>query len=134
MADRSHHKIDSSHDRMDVLMQSSTERDSWKRVFPDPVPMGHRLVHRWEGMKLSIWTEPDPEKIRMTSEGKPAEKTDAERLEELKAMPEADLLTKGVELGLAITKRQTKAAMAAQILDKQKEVEAKAKAAAPPPK
>src|SRR5688572_26327296 len=60
---RKQHKIDSSHDRMVFTMEADSEALNWVRAFPDPLPVGYRLVHRWSIPKkghpgvLEVWPE-----------------------------------------------------------------------------
>jgi hypothetical protein len=42
---------DDSHDEFFYDTASTSERDILLRAFPDPLPLGHRIVHRWDYSK-----------------------------------------------------------------------------------
>ena len=137
--ERSVTKLDSSHDEMCITMQSDSESDGWMRVFPHPMPSTHRLTHRWEGNKLYVRPEPLPvaapqapaaqspapvQSTPTTSDANPpqtltiTEATEKHR-KELEALTEADLITRGAELGLRLKRSMAKALMVAEILKKE---------------
>lgn len=58
-------KLDESHDRLSIEMESTSDAEGWAKVIPDPIPSTHRLCYRWEypakknhpGI-LHVWVEP----------------------------------------------------------------------------
>jgi hypothetical protein len=106
------------------VTQSTSERDTWQRVFPDPVPSTHRVNAGWspDGTEITLALAIDPdakpavESATGTAPSDPAQ-PESDGTKALQAMSNADLLTYGAEIGAAVNPKMNKAALVAAILE-----------------
>jgi hypothetical protein len=115
---------DDSHDEFFYDTASTSERDILLRAFPDPLPLGHRIVHRWDYSK-------GPGKLMVRVEK--VESAEPQYMDEMKEksaelvkalgapaldlgkLSEQDLETAGAELGLTFPKKANLAAKRAMV-------------------
>lgn len=110
---------DDSHDEFFYDTASTSERDILLRAFPDPLPLGHRIVHRWDYSKgpgkLMVRVEKaDVEMSPTVDVTDPQGLTPAPVLD-LGKLSEQDLETAGAELGLTFPKKANLAAKRAMV-------------------
>jgi hypothetical protein len=115
---------DDSHDEFFYDTASTSERDILLRAFPDPLPLGHRIVHRWDYSKGPGKLMVRVEKVQTAAVLQmqtPHEQTDAtvpavaQAALDLGKLSEQDLETAGAELGLTFPKKANLAAKRAMV-------------------
>lgn len=115
---------DGSHDEMTFVLQSSREKSEYARSFPDPLPPGYKLCHKWDGMKLTFWPELDPSLLTTATVAvvaAPADSTAAAtavavKINELQKLNQHQLITRASRLGATANTAMSKSAIIAEIL------------------
>lgn len=120
-ANSEHVQLNASHDKRRVTMASTTERDKWYRVYPNPMPPGHHIAYRWDDMVLEVWPEKDDVPAPSTPHGEQGGNVSTP--DDFAGLSDKDLDTAGAELGLKFPKKASRAMKEAAIANKRRELE-----------